>query len=638
MKILKIAAVIISLFSLSFAFAQSADTAVILVLTNRSDSLTEARNLKMAFRLCDSALRQAREIKSIKWEAYALNYKGNLYNYLDDVNNSLTFYDAAIKLYEKTGHRSGLAASWLNKGNVYFGIGEYKKAESCYLKSERLITDLKNKDKAAAVFNNLGSVYGSLGEYGKARDFFLKAKKIYEEQKDSVSIGYYYNNIAYINTSEGNHAAALENMNTALFFKLSKGTSIEKSVAYRNLASAYSDLGDYSHALENMRQALKLTDTAVYNDHLKVIYRDLATYLTEVGNYREASLYYRKLQDVNAEIVTRDIAAQMEQKDLLSEISKMHLADSIKKVTEIEKQRLEIEKSNSVKYSLLAIILLIAVFSLIIFRRYRISQQQKKVISYQKHLVDEKQKEILDSMNYARKIQKTLLHDEAFLKAFPSSFVIFKPKDIVSGDFYWSCELNEKGYYYLAVCDSTGHGVPGAFMSVMNISFISEAINEKNITEPDRIFNYVREKLISIVGKENQKDGFDGVLLRFDSANNTIVYAAANSSPFLVSGGTAAALSCDKMPVGQSVKMNDFSLFSIEIKKGGMLYLYSDGYADQFGGGQNKKFMSKRMKEIFIKTSGESPEKQKQIIEQMFMEWKGNYEQVDDVTVVGIRF
>jgi serine phosphatase RsbU (regulator of sigma subunit) len=517
-------------------------------------------------------------------------------------------------------------------------LNELKKAEVCYLKSALLIDTLREKELAANVYNNLGSVYGSLDEYAKAREFFLKAKKIYEQQKDSVSVGYYYNNIAFISVSEGNYKAALDNMKTALLFKLTKGTSLEKATAYRNLANAYADVGDYKNALLNMRQSLRLTDTLVFNDNIKFIYQDLAAYLVKLGDYKQASLYYRKLQAINAEIVSRDVTAQIEQKELLSEISKMHLSDSIKKVTEIERQRLALEKSDSVKYSLLVIILLIAVFSVIVFRRYRISQQQKKEISYQKHLVDEKQKEIFDSMNYARKIQKTLLHDEAFLKAFPSSFVIFKPKDIVSGDFYWSCELKEKNYYYVAVCDSTGHGVPGAFMSVMNISFISEAINEKNITDPDKIFNYVREKLISTVGKENQKDGFDGTLLRFDSVSGSIVYASANSSPFMISNGDTLALPCDKMPVGQSIRTNEFSLFNIEIKKGDMLYLYSDGYADQFGGGKNKKFMSKRLKEILVQASGEAPEKQKQIIEQKFMEWKGSNEQVDDVTVVGIRF
>ncbi len=293
---------------------------------------------------------------------------------------------------------------------------------------------------------------------------------------------------------------------------------------------------------------------------------------------------------------------------------------------------------------------LVLVFAIFIFNRFKVTQKQKQIIeikeqetqkqneiiTFQKHVVEEKQKEILDSINYAKRIQQTLLAHEDFLKEnIANHFVFFKPKDIVSGDFYWATKKDD--LFYLAVCDSTGHGVPGAFMSLLNIGFLSEAINEKGITSPDKIFNYVRQRLIDSISKDNQKDGFDGILLCMDTKLKTISYVAAHNSPVLISEGTLTDLEADKMPVGVGERKQDFTLYHITYKPGDTLYVYTDGYADQFGGPKGKKFKYKPLNELLISISNKEPQDQKTLLDEAFISWQGELEQVDDVLIIGIR-
>ena len=272
-----------------------------------------------------------------------------------------------------------------------------------------------------------------------------------------------------------------------------------------------------------------------------------------------------------------------------------------------------------------------------------IISQQKNEVEQQKHLVEEKQREIVDSINYARRIQYTLLANDEFIRHYlPQHFVFFHPKDIVSGDFYWATFVKNKsdhfGKFFLAVCDSTGHGVPGAFMSLLNISFLNEAISEKGILAPHEVLNYVRQKLIENISKEGQKDGFDGILICMDTTTKEITYSAANNAPLLVSAnGEYRELPKDRMPVGMGERKESFQLFSLEYQTGDSLYLYTDGYADQFGGDKGKKFKYKQLNDLILNNHSLSLEQQENILKTKFHQWKGDLEQVDDVCILGIK-
>jgi serine phosphatase RsbU (regulator of sigma subunit) len=283
----------------------------------------------------------------------------------------------------------------------------------------------------------------------------------------------------------------------------------------------------------------------------------------------------------------------------------------------------------------------------------------ERAIEEQKELITEKNKEILDSINYAKRIQYTLLaHEELLKQNLPEHFVLFKPKDIVSGDFYWATAVNSRQsqsavdsaelpaatanskLFYLAVCDSTGHGVPGAFMSLLNCSFLNEAITEKNISKPNEVLDHVRKRLIESISQDGGKDGMDGILVCFErnsNGTNKVTYAAANNNPILIRNGEIKELPADKMPVGLGEKKDPFALNTIELQKGDTLYLYTDGYADQFGGPKGKKFKYKTLNELLIRINQKPCLEQKQVLNTHFENWKGSLEQVDDVCIVGIH-
>jgi serine phosphatase RsbU (regulator of sigma subunit) len=266
----------------------------------------------------------------------------------------------------------------------------------------------------------------------------------------------------------------------------------------------------------------------------------------------------------------------------------------------------------------------------------KIVNERTQEVVHQKNIIEEKQKEIIDSINYARRIQNTILAPHEFLEAnLPNHFVYYNPKDIVSGDFYWAAKRNET--FYLAICDSTGHGIPGAFMSLLNIGFLSEAIIEKGIEKPNEIFNYVRQQLIDNINKDGQRDGFDGILACFNQERKQITYAAANCAPLLIRNNQLIEQKEDRMPVGIGERKEDFKLYTIDVEVGDRIYFYTDGYADQFGGTRGKKFKYRQLNDLLLANNLKSLDEQKNILMETFESWRGNLEQVDDVCIIGIQ-
>lgn len=282
---------------------------------------------------------------------------------------------------------------------------------------------------------------------------------------------------------------------------------------------------------------------------------------------------------------------------------------------------------------------IIGISSLIYLIQYYFVGKQselKKFIEEKNTQILEKNREITASINYAKRIQYALLaHEELLKNNLNEHFVLFKPKDIVSGDFYWATKKENR--FYLAVCDCTGHGVPGAFMSLLNISFLNEAINEKNIEPPNEICNHVRKRLIENISQDGAQDGMDGILVCFDSDKRSLTYAASHNAPVLIRNGTILELSADKMPIGKGEIEKSFSIQTLNLEKGDVFYLFTDGYPDQFGGPKGKKFKYKQLQEKLIAIHNQPLAEQKNILNETIENWKGISEQTDDILMLGIK-
>jgi serine phosphatase RsbU (regulator of sigma subunit) len=275
------------------------------------------------------------------------------------------------------------------------------------------------------------------------------------------------------------------------------------------------------------------------------------------------------------------------------------------------------------------------------FKELAVEQDLIAKISEQKDKIEQQQKELGESLEYASSIQSALLPDlRYFRKIFPDSFILFKPRDIVSGDFYWYARKGNR--VAVTAADCTGHGVPGAFMSMLGISFLNEIVS-KCIPRPNTILNRLRESVMKALHQtgdiHENKDGMDIALCVVDLEGMTMEYSGAFNPLYLVRNGNLLETRGDKMPIGiNAIVEKSFTNHSVKLEKGDLVYLFTDGYADQFGGPEDKKFRYSQLKELLLKISRKSMETQQKELERSFIRWKGDTEQLDDVLLIGLKF
>ena len=268
-------------------------------------------------------------------------------------------------------------------------------------------------------------------------------------------------------------------------------------------------------------------------------------------------------------------------------------------------------------------------------------EAQRDFARYQRDQIAQQQKSIMDSIHYAQTIQNSLLPGEQTLKKLlPEHFILFKPRDIVSGDFYWVNEGTD--HVYIAAADCTGHGVPGAFMSMLGMALMNEIVSKHPKIDPDDLLNDLRSQIIETLHQKGDpgaaRDGMDMVVCKYSPAQKKLHFAGANNPMYLVRQGELTEYKTDSMPVSIHLVMKPFTVYEISIQPGDTVYIFSDGYADQFGGPGGKKFKYKALKEILTANSGKEMSEQGLLLEQSFERWKGDLDQIDDVVVVGLKF
>lgn len=318
---------------------------------------------------------------------------------------------------------------------------------------------------------------------------------------------------------------------------------------------------------------------------------------------------------------------------------------------ELEKQQLELHRQKLVKNVSFAAVVVFILLAVLLYNRSRMRKRanellykQNEEISRQKQIIEEKNTDIIDSLTYAKRIQQNILPSEIQLSSlFPESFVLYKPKDIVAGDFYFvGTPKSVENKTVVAVGDCTGHGVPGALLSIIGNTFLQMSLSEKEVKSCADALNYLNTGLINVLKNETQtiQDGMDIAICSIDSKTLKLEYSGANNPVFIVQQGNIVVLEPQKRAIGQSSTSLENSLFvnkHYQLQKGDTVYLLSDGFADQFGGEKGKKFKSSKLKELILSIQEEKMEKQGQLINQAFENWKGSHEQVDDVCLIGIR-
>ncbi len=571
-----------------------------------------------------------------KTTARCYNNIGIIFNKQGNYSKALENYLLALRIREKENDKGDIASSFLNIGNVCYQQKNYSEAIGYYSKATTLFDKIKEVFGIATVKHNIGLVYVQQGLLDSALIYFKDALELHKTIDDKRGIAGAYESIGEVYLNRTMFTESKEYLERALVLYIETediDNIVEVNISLARIELLKTQLtAARKRLVENIgHKKLNVGSALLSNYYLLLSEIDEAD-----GKYKDALkdhqlfLTYRD-SSINEENTKRLIEQKMnydfnKKEELLKQ---EQLKKDIYSGEQLKNQKL-VTRTSIIVGSLIFILLVLSGFA------YRDKKRSHQIIESQKTLVEEKQTSILDSINYAKKLQQAILPKlDVVSSYFPQNFILYLPKDIVAGDFYWVTE--SKDYYYLAVCDCTGHGVPGAFMSLLNIGFLSEAINERNIFEPNKILDYVRTRLIEGIGNEGQQDGMDGILMCFNKKDNKVTYASAHNAPILVRGGALKTLGVDKMPVGMGIKMDPFTLFNIELKQGDGLYFFTDGFADQFGGPRGKKYKHKHLEELLLSSQNITLKEQHAMFSIAFHNWKGKLEQVDDVLIMGIK-
>lgn len=594
------------------------------------------------------ALKIAEEKNYKYYQALASNNIGNGYYNLADFKMCLTYYLKALKIQEALGKKSGILSSTGSIGNVYLALGKPDEALEYFEKALVIAEELGKKNAIASCYISIGTIYSDKKEFTKALDYFFKSLKLFQEVGNEDAIGTNYNNIAdtYLNLKE--NAKALLYITKAQDLFEQTGNVYGQSLALNNIADYYHTIGNEQKAIEYYKKALEKGKEIAANEHVISSYKGMYSSYKNTGDYKNALEFHELFQQLNDSIYSaenlKQISQMQEKFDNEKKEQEIILLKKDKKIS--EDAQYEQSLINKTIFAVGALLLLLTLVSVRGFIQKKKANQildlknTKIQIAY--NTIGIQHKDIKDSINYAKRIQEAILPPEKFIKhCLPNSFVYYEPKDIVSGDFYFVEPLNNKIIF--AAVDCTGHGVPGALMSIVGYNLLSKAINEHGLSQPsfilDSLSNGIAKTFRQTENDSEIKDGMDIALCLIDYETKTLEYAGAFNPIYIIRQNELIIIQGDKKLIGyqtndQSVK---YINHQFELQTGDTLYIFTDGYADQFGGEKGKKFKYKALQELLLAIQKMSMEEQKIVIAETFINWKGKLEQVDDILVMGVR-
>lgn len=649
-----------------------------------------ADNPDKAFRVALELQRMAIKAEKPELSFLADYFLGRCYYFFNDAEKSIRCFTQAAQVAEKQKWVTEQAKIALFTGAVFELKRNYKQAEKYYEKA----MDISKKHKITAaiqmeMYEKVAHMYllDDVDNLPKSREIYREGLKMAEAQKDTGQMGVFMTKIAELDLIE-KKPGSLDRMKDGIKYIYKAGTKEDLVVAYKDLGDFYYNLKENDSSLHYYRKCYDLrkgmgqsritaitacdvaymygltgkpklldqfADTALKyvqldqtGDGKFYVYKWLAD-IYQITNQQDKALrLYKAYTQILDSTIKNTTDAALARQGLQMDFDSQLEVERLKREREQEMARAEkeYEEARSRIY-LIGLFIVLGLF-LVIFREFRRNRKQKRIIEKknlevieQSRIIEQKNKEMTDSINYAQRIQAGLLSSKKDLfDIFPGSFLYYNPKDILSGDFYWFCRKNET--VFVACGDCTGHGVPGALMSVLGINLLNDIVDGKDVREPAQILDQLRTGIIRSLNKDlnkgEYKDGMDIALLRINMANGECTYAGANNPAYHISGNELKfAYQGSKQPVGYSATLKPFDQHSFQVNKGDMLVLFTDGFPDQFGGNKGKKLMYKPFREIVMSVLNNTTNNREEALDQKFREWRGNNDQIDDICVMGIK-
>ncbi|OFY96904.1 MAG: hypothetical protein A3K10_14160 [Bacteroidetes bacterium RIFCSPLOWO2_12_FULL_31_6] len=628
---------------------------------------------KKAIHNFNKAIEISKEINNITVIPTALNNLGFIYKQEGDILKALAYYHQSLQLNQELKEESEIALALNNIGGIYFKQKEYDKALKYYLDALLIEKKSGTKNGEARLYSNIGSVYKEQNKLAEAIDYFNYSIKIYTQIGNKKGLATSLSKQASLELKmlidEEDNSVQLQNIlakhQKALEIYHAINDNEGKSFAMCNISITYKKIGDIESAYQYAEKSLSIAQKLGFPESIKnsaELLKDIAMVKKDYKNAFQMQELFYSMQD---SISNQSIKETTIQKQYQYEYEKKSITDSLataaaQKIKDINYQQ-EIHQQKT--YTIIGVVSLffMIIVALVILKGYHNKKKNNLELAEKNKVIETKNIEITDSITYAKRIQTAIIPPaEELNQHLKNSFVFYQPKDIVAGDFYWmetvsSLEgglkvgdnhpinsLQEENIILFAVCDCTGHGVPGAMVSVVCHNALNRVIREYKLVEPAAILDKTRAIVIETFQRSRDnlsmiKDGMDIALCAINFNTNTLQFSGANNPLYIIRNNELVETKPDKQPVGKHHNEKPFTNHTIELMKNDCIYIFSDGYADQFGGPRGKKYMYHQFKELLISINEKEMDEQKNFLANNFDKWRGDLEQVDDVCIIGVR-
>lgn len=659
---MKTRALILSLFCTVFCSASNIDSLIAKARSSKDTNTTIllnkiARELlyidpTRALAYADSSEILARRLKYPRGICRAYVTKGIYYRNKGDFEKGFIYQSEAIKMADKIGDKKIMAGAYTNLGILFKNQGNYKKSIGYLKESKKKYTELGDRQGIANCYLNMSNTYRRDKQPQLAIECGNESLKLFEAEHDSRGVVSAYSTLGavYMEDVKDYQKALLYYLKVKEYAENEKDLNA-RAVAYQNLGTCYYLMKNHKLAISFTVKSLELSHQLGNADQAADNYLTLAEIQESTGNIKEALDNYKQfhqLKDSLAKQRYKQSTLELEEKfhseksqkeiDLLSNLNDL-------KTKENKAQKNEIKKNKIIIVNAIFFSIIIGCLAFLFYKNFKKTKKLNELLVNKNVQIESQKKEILDSIAYARRIQDSILpRSESLSSLLPNHFIIYKPRDIVSGDFYWATRgVQNKNIVYVAMCDCTGHGVPGAFMSMIGYTLLNQTINDPQTTTVDQVLNYIARELPVTLKSEGHSgdlhDGLDIAVIAIDGVNLTLECSMAHIPVYICDGRQLKSLNPDKQSISaDNYNANfKFSRQKVALKKGDRIFVSTDGFADQFGGPKGKKLKYKELEKLLLETHVLPLHEQKQKLDSFFESWKANLEQVDDVTLMGIE-
>jgi serine phosphatase RsbU (regulator of sigma subunit) len=670
------------------------DTAKINVIIKKANDFYFKGVMDQALSFANTSESYSKKANYKKGIALSLNVKSRVLYRKGEYDSSISVSEQSLAIARELNDSTLQSTSLLNLGSAYSYKAYNNQAIEYYFKGLAIEEHLKVQPNLKWYFNNIGIMFSNQKNYPKALEYTIKAKDVSEKTKDRRNLCMIYNNIGWIYLLLEKNDSARHALNKSLQMAEDANDRYTLALCLDNLSQLYIRLKQYDKALEYSRRSYEIGEKEGFKEQSvasliamgniqlmkekyagaeqdlikgltmaqeiksKLLARDvsllLATLHRKQSNFKKAYEYYKVYSEA------KDSLLNEENSRLLTEMNTKYTTEKKEKEIELlkknediqnlelSKKKNELDRQRTVSIAVFVGFLLLMIVAILMFSRYRLKKKANDQLQHAFNLIEEKnvliEKSnvmITDSITYAKRIQDAILPAlEDLTKLFSEDFFIFYlPSQIVSGDFYWCSKQQNKIIFVVADC--TGHGVPGAFMSMIGNTLLNEIVNERKVTDTKKIAELLDEKIIHALHQHEGSQKYDGMdisICCIDETTKEISFTGAHHVMYTFDT-SLQKIKGDPYSIGgaQQQQSKTFSSHTIAYKKGLRLYFLTDGYCDQSGGEANKRFSSKRLETLLNEVHGLKMNEQKERLEQAFEKWKGTTKQRDDILVVGIK-